>query len=217
MELLGIMAIALYGALWSLMHSLLASDGAKAMVRGVFGRSADRWYRLAYNGLALVTLVPTELMASQFPDHVLYVLPQGWYQLVLAGRIAALAGVVYAIFFTGIWDMSGLRQIGWAQGRGGSEEHDLVTTGIYGWVRHPLYLFALGLFWLAPQMTIYQLALYLVFTVYLYAGTFPEERRLVAEFGNAYLEYRQRVPRLLPVRRRRAQHEEVEDLGLHDS
>ena len=60
MELLDIMARTLYAALWSLMHSLLASDSAEAMARGIFGRSADRWYRLAYNGLALVTRVPTE-------------------------------------------------------------------------------------------------------------------------------------------------------------
>ena len=76
----------------------------------------------------------------------------------------------------------------------------MVTSGIYGWVRHPDYLFALGVFWFLPRMTLLQLALCGVFTAYLAIGSLFEERRLILEFGAAYLEYRQRVPRLLPLR-----------------
>jgi protein-S-isoprenylcysteine O-methyltransferase Ste14 len=67
-------------------------------------------------------------------------------------------------------------------------------------VRHPLYFWSLVLIWLTPQMTANRLALFAVFSVYLYAGSFFEERRLVAEFGDDYREYQRRVPRMVPWR-----------------
>ncbi len=200
MELVGAAVIVLYTGLYGVTHSLLASDGAKALARRAFGAGADRWYRLAYNTLALVALAPVYLLISWFPDRELYALPSPWNYLVLFGKIASLAGVVYALFLTGIWDLSGLRQAGWAPNTSESSPSGLVTSGIYGWVRHPLYLFALGLFWLEPRMTVYSLAVCVVFSVYIYVGTFFEERRLVREFGAEYLEYRERTPRLLPIR-----------------
>jgi protein-S-isoprenylcysteine O-methyltransferase Ste14 len=36
--------------------------------------------------------------------------------------------------------------------------------------------------------------------LYFYIGTFFEERRLVKKFGDAYLAYRRKVPRFLPLR-----------------
>jgi len=48
-------------------------------------------------------------------------------------------------------------------------------------------------------MTINRLALFGALSVYLYVGTFFEERRLVHEFGDAYREYQRQVPRLIPA------------------
>jgi protein-S-isoprenylcysteine O-methyltransferase Ste14 len=67
-------------------------------------------------------------------------------------------------------------------------------------VRHPLYFFGLLFLWLTPVMTINLLTTYLLFTLYFYIGSFFEERRLRAEFGPAYRQYQQRVPRLIPGR-----------------
>jgi protein-S-isoprenylcysteine O-methyltransferase Ste14 len=39
-----------------------------------------------------------------------------------------------------------------------------------------------------------------VLSVYLYVGTFFEERRLVREFGDDYRAYQRQVPRLIPWR-----------------
>jgi protein-S-isoprenylcysteine O-methyltransferase Ste14 len=58
------------------------------------------------------------------------------------------------------------------------------------------------LIWLTPQMTVNRLTLFVVLSIYLYVGTFFEERRLVAEFGDDYREYQRQVPRLIPWRGR---------------
>jgi protein-S-isoprenylcysteine O-methyltransferase Ste14 len=69
-------------------------------------------------------------------------------------------------------------------------------------VRHPLYLFSILLLWLTPTITANLLTLYGLMTLCLRLGWIHEERRLLAELGPAYEDYRARVPRLTPRLRR---------------
>ncbi len=200
METLGVAVIVMYASLYAMLHSLLASDTAKTLARRAFGRRVDRWYRLAYNVLAYVALLPSDFLISQFPDRELYVLPDPWFNVAIACRFGATVGLLYGISLLGFWDFFGLRQIIRPPRSTEAVQGRLRTSGIYGWVRHPKYLFVLGILWFASRMTVNLLALYLVFSLYLYVGTFFEERRLVREFGAEYSEYQRRVPRLLPIR-----------------
>ena len=45
--------------------------------------------------------------------------------------------------------------------------------------------------------------MHLVLTAYFIIGSILEERRLLARFGDAYREYQQRVPMLIPRLRRK--------------
>jgi protein-S-isoprenylcysteine O-methyltransferase Ste14 len=69
---------------------------------------------------------------------------------------------------------------------------------LYRWVRHPLYVGWLMVFWAAPTMTIAHLFFAVVTTAYILVAIRLEERDLVAEHGDAYEEYRSRVPMLVP-------------------
>jgi protein-S-isoprenylcysteine O-methyltransferase Ste14 len=79
----------------------------------------------------------------------------------------------------------------------------LTTSGFYRWVRHPLYFFSLLFIWLTPALTINLLIVFVLFTLYFYIGSIYEEKRLLAEFGEAYRKYQEHVPRLVPFPRRR--------------
>jgi protein-S-isoprenylcysteine O-methyltransferase Ste14 len=72
------------------------------------------------------------------------------------------------------------------------------VRGFYCYVRHPIYSFSLLLLWLTPAMTVNLLTVYVLTTLYFYVGSLHEERRLLAEFGEAYRDYQQQVPRLIP-------------------
>jgi protein-S-isoprenylcysteine O-methyltransferase Ste14 len=116
---------------------------------------------------------------------------------MLGGQAASLVLLFLAFLQTGP-----LAFVGIAQLAGERSSSGLATTGFYGLVRHPLYLFGLILLWLTPSMSVNQLTVSTVLTVYLFVGAILEERRLVKEFGSAYEDYRRNTPMIIPFTRR---------------
>ncbi len=53
-----------------------------------------------------------------------------------------------------------------------------MTTGFYGLIRNPLFLFAILILWLTPIMTQGLLAFNILATIYFYVGARHEERSL---------------------------------------
>ena len=75
----------------------------------------------------------------------------------------------------------------------------LVSDGVYGLVRHPIYLGWLLIVWLTPVMTGTRLVFAAVSTAYLVAAVPFEERGLRRLFGAEYDAYERRVRwRMLP-------------------
>lgn len=189
-------------AAWGLLHSFTASFLAKARAKQWFGqRLSDGLYRLAYNVISLITFLPVIALVGLLPDTSVYRFPL-WLTFITVPiqLLAALAALVV------LWQVDlprflGLRQlVRWAEGQPDPRDPpQLYTGGIYGYVRHPLYFFSLILIWLTPIMTVNLLAFNLGATAYFYLGSIFEERKLVAEFGEAYREHQRRVPRLFPL------------------
>jgi len=74
----------------------------------------------------------------------------------------------------------------------------VVDSGIYAVVRHPMYLS--GVLFIVSLVLISQHWLSLIFSipiiVYFYVSTWSEERSSIEKFGDAYIAYMQRVPRM---------------------
>ena len=75
-----------------------------------------------------------------------------------------------------------------------------VILGSYRWVRHPLYSCILVLIWSNPALTADRLLFNLLWTGWIWVGAVLEEADLVTDFGDAYRDYRRRVPMLIPWR-----------------
>jgi len=77
---------------------------------------------------------------------------------------------------------------------------NLSVHGLNAYVRHPLYTATLLLLfaWLLWAPTIVTLEVTLIAVVYLRLGIHFEEKKLIATYGQAYRDYRARVPMLLP-------------------
>lgn len=76
----------------------------------------------------------------------------------------------------------------------------LVTTGVYKYIRHPLYssllFLAWGIFFKLPSLT--GLALTAVATAFLYATAKTDEAECVQFFGNEYQEYMKHTKMFIP-------------------
>jgi protein-S-isoprenylcysteine O-methyltransferase Ste14 len=77
---------------------------------------------------------------------------------------------------------------------------ELMITGIHRYMRHPLYsgtfLAIWGLWVLWPSASL--LIANAVITIYTLLAIRLEEEKLVAEFGDQYRLYQQKVPKLIP-------------------
>jgi protein-S-isoprenylcysteine O-methyltransferase Ste14 len=194
--LLILAAVAVYGTL----HSYLASLTVKAWVERELGETAGRWYRLFYNVVAAVTLVPVLALSALLPDQKLYVVPFPWGMLNILVQIGAVIGLVVGLLHTGALSFLGFSQL--SGGRRGLGMGGLVTRGMYATMRHPLYTFGLLFLWASPSITVNHLAFNLGATGYFVVGAWLEERKLLREFGEAYDSYRKRTPMLIPFFKR---------------
>jgi len=183
-----------YFVVWAVVHSLLASLRVKDWARRRLGPSVNRWYRLAYVVFATITSGPMLLLVRLLPDRRLYTVAAPWRWVMVGGQVAAVAGMVWAVLKTGPSYFLGLSQLLARQSTAGK----LQVQGFYCRVRHPLYLLAILFIWLTPAMSVNLLTLYALITLYFVVGSVHEESRLIAEFGDAYRDYQQQVPRLIP-------------------
>jgi protein-S-isoprenylcysteine O-methyltransferase Ste14 len=201
-----ILLFALLFISWAVLHSLAAAVGLKRVFRGWVGEVAYAgWYRLLYNLFAIVTFLPLYLLIPVLlPQTVVWSWARPYLYLAYSFQIVALAGLVYSLWLTDVWDFLGLRQAIWYMQAKGTRQRPaprFITHGPYALVRHPLYFFTLLLLWFNPVMTVGSLVFYTAVTLYFWLGSIYEERKLAAVFGNAYRAYQQRVPRLFPIKK----------------
>jgi protein-S-isoprenylcysteine O-methyltransferase Ste14 len=192
---IGPLIILLSVLVYGFVHSLLATLAAKARARQWFGPRADRWYRLAYNTFGILTFLPILALTAGIPSERLYVIPTPWSYITLAGQLLALLALGIGLLQTGIWSFLGFEQV---LNPSHNEPAQMVTRGLYRWVRHPLYTAGLAFIWLTPIMTSNLLVLNIGLTLYLVVGAIYEERKLVREFGDAYTRYQALIPMLIP-------------------
>lgn len=191
--------------LWGALHSWLASLQAKDLARRRLGERFMCFYRLAYNLFAGLSFLPVLALAVWLPDRLLYRVPLPWAGLMVAGQVLAVAALVAAFLQADPAEFLGLRQIA-----GGCQRNDplaarggeLIVSGLYRYVRHPLYMAGLTLIWLMPVMTVNWLALNLALSLYIVIGAVFEERKLVHEFGEPYRRYQAVTPMLIPCFKR---------------
>jgi len=84
------------------------------------------------------------------------------------------------------------------------EDHELITTGPYSWVRHPIYTSMLGML-LATGAGYTWWPMFAAALIFFLAGTeiriHSEERLLAQRFQDSFVAYRARVPAYIPFLR----------------
>ncbi len=186
---------------FGLLHSLTAAPGIKHTIRARMGdRAYLGLYRLLYNAVSGVTFLPIVALLALRPGPTIWALHGLPAALMLAVQLVALAGLALAALQIDGQRFLGLRQArAWLSGDPlPLPPEPLIQHGVYGLVRHPLYLFVILYLWAKPQVNAAWLGLAIGSTVYFIIGAWLEECRMVREFGPEYRAYQRRVPWMIP-------------------
>ena len=154
--------------------------------------------RLAYSCFSLLSLLPVIYYQLNIEHKVIWTWPGPWHLAKYA-----LYGASFLLFYGGfrvydIQHMLGLKKIYEMQDGRNAETSEFTADGILGYVRHPWYSVAILLIWAYDAITDVSLVSKTVLTAYIIIGTLLEEKKLVYEFGEAYLSYQKKVPMLIP-------------------
>ncbi len=186
--------------LFGLQHSGMARLGFKAWLKRHLPTAAERSVYVLIASLMLIVLfwqwrpIPTTVWSAQSPIGQAL----GWGVFALGFGV-----VLLSTFLIDHFDLFGLRQV--LRQFAGSEAaaHRFVTPLFYRWVRHPLYLGFILAFWGGPTMSVGHLLFAAAMTAYILVAIRFEERDLVHHLGERYRRYREDVPMLVPLPRRR--------------
>lgn len=186
------MEIILLGFGWIVyffIHSFLAANAVKLYVEKRVP-ALFSCYRILYNFIAIAGIIPLLYLSVFLPDS--YLLSLIWLSPIGYVLIATGLVLLYLAFkaFDGA-EFLGLKQ---------EKKPELVLSGMYQYVRHPLYfatvILILGLFLLVPTQKM--LLVLLISYSYILIGYRLEERKLVQVFGEEYLTYQKRVKAIIP-------------------
>ena len=184
---------------WCVLHSVMISISVTDYVKKNLG-STFRFYRLFYNLVAIITLIPVAVFAHSIRTQVIF----QWSGYMRIGQVILLA-ISFLLFFLGgrhydVRQFLGIQQIKKGTSHKAiTDTGELNTSGVLGITRHPWYLAALLLIW-ARQMDVSIIVVNLILTFYLIVGTLLEERKLLREFGEEYRTYQKKVSMLIPYK-----------------
>ena len=190
--------VSIWGA-WCFLHSFLITPAVTGFVHKRFEK-AYPYYRIFYNLIALVTLILVSIYAFSVRGLPVF----RWEGLLRI--VQGLLVVSALLFFIGGARRYDLAQfLGIRQVRENNacniltDDCQLDTGGILGMVRHPWYAGGILIVW-ARNLDMAAILTSLVFTGYFLIGTFLEERKLLVEFGEEYIDYQQRVSMFFPLK-----------------
>jgi len=106
--------------------------------------------------------------------------------------------LVYSLLIIDHFEFIGLRQIYLHLNKMEYKPIEFKMPTIYKYIRHPMYLGTVIVFWATPRMTLGHLLFALGMTLYTLIGIKFEEQDMITLYGKEYEQYKQTVGMLIP-------------------
>jgi len=181
--------------LFAIQHSVMARPGFKAMWTRLVPPAFERSTYVLLSSLLLALIFWQWRPLPQ----VIWEIPPGPWRMAVQGLYwAGLLIGFLSTYMISHWDLFGLRQVFLNLRKRPYVALEFRIVAFYRLVRHPLMLGFVIAFWAAPTMSLGHLVFAAAMTVYILVALQFEERDLVESVGQDYIEYKARVPMLLP-------------------
>lgn len=191
--------IAVLIAAWTtygVVHSLLASLWFKNRVAGRWP-AAPRYYRLLFNLLASLLLLPPVVLVYRWQGEPLWEWTGMGFLFANGSAALAVLGFLLTLRDYDTAEFLGTRQ--WRESARSVEDQEyLHISPFHRFVRHPWYFFGLVVLWTRDMDTTLLISAICI-TFYFWLGSLLEERKLQIYHGGVYATYRSKVPGLIPL------------------
>lgn len=185
--------LAFFWILYCVIHSLLADDRLKKTIQKRL-QSNYKYYRPSYAIFATLTLTAVVWFHFSIYSPKIY---NSTLLIKFIGYLVALTGLIIMLICIKkyFYELSGLQAL-----QNEHAKNTLQTNGLHKFVRHPLYVgtiaFILGFTIAFPFLN--NIIATGIITIYVWIGINAEEKKLEIEYGEEYINYRKRVPKLIP-------------------
>jgi methanethiol S-methyltransferase len=182
--------LALLWLAYGFVHTVLAMNSVKTIFA-----SFSNYYRLIYNALAVLLILPILNFQFSIPSQLL--LEKSLLNQILGGLMmtSGLFLVYKALTSYDLKEFIGTQYL-----QQSAKPSTLRKDELSSIVRHPLYLgiivFLWG--WFGFSGLLSSLVTALSLTIYIRIGICFEEKKLVKQFGKEYKKYQEEVPMLIP-------------------
>lgn len=179
---------------YAVIHSVLASNRFRTSIEQRFPRLVDV-YRLLYNIVAVILLLPPLWLLYSYTGRPLWKWSDTTSLLVNAAAVLAIAGFVFSLRAYDSREFLGLSR--YKQETGPTAKSCMSLCWEHRFVRHPWYFYGLVIIW-SREMNAAWLVTAITLTLYLLTGSWLEEKKLIATYGQQYRAYQRQVPGLVP-------------------
>jgi protein-S-isoprenylcysteine O-methyltransferase Ste14 len=174
---------------FALHHSLMARTGAKAWITRTVPADLER---SLYVWIASLLFLAVCWFWQPLPG-VAWAVDGPWRWAMGFLVVTGASMTARAASAIGVWELAGVRTAPPAR------PVEFKVTGLFGFVRHPIYLAWVLMVFGVPRMTYSRLLFAVISTAYLVVAIPWEEASLVETYGDKYRAYQRQVrSRLLP-------------------
>lgn len=187
--------------LYGLQHSLLTTRSAVGLYNKIL---PSYTWNFAYSIVSLATLILGVVCWEPSGIDVFRLTPGsfGYHVLVVLLGLSLFLFFYCFKFTTSFWQWLGIGQIATKlRGREMPIYYRVRKEGIKRYIRFPHHTCLVFFFWLHPAMTLDTLVLAIASTVYLYLGTYHQDRRGLRLLGEEWASYRKETSLLFPSAR----------------
>lgn len=178
------------------LHSILASSRVKWNICTALP-VMHYVYRILYNVFFTISFLAIIKWAQQIPPLAVFEKTRALHSAGIILSLLGLLGVMISFKYYDKTEFIGFRNLRYGSKVFGDKP---VFHGPNRYVRHPLYfatlLLMIGYFLYYPFYA--NLISVVSGMIYIVIGIHFEEKKLIRQFGDAYIAYRQKTPRLIP-------------------